>query len=169
MVRRLPLEEPPSRLAMWSLRLALFALAVALLSIILVRGSFVETIPGLAVLAGGLLIASVGLLTGLSAFFVIWRNGNPGFTRAIVGMAVSVALIAYPTLIVARTYHLPPIADVTTAPDDPPQFEVIARVRPRAANPVAYPAANSAMEREGYPEIAPLQYSATPADVFRAV
>src|SRR6266540_4277828 len=54
MVRRLVLEEPPSRLAIWSRRLALFSLAVALLAVILVRGGFVEALPGVAVLGAAI-------------------------------------------------------------------------------------------------------------------
>ena len=43
--RRLAMEEPPSRLALWSGRLALFAFTVALFAVIIVRGSLVEAVP----------------------------------------------------------------------------------------------------------------------------
>jgi uncharacterized protein (DUF1499 family) len=169
MVKRLPLEESPSRLAAWAWRLALFALAVALLAVILVRGSFVEATPGLAVLAGALVLAALAVLAALGAFVVIWVNGNPGLGRAVLGLFVGLALLAYPSFIVARSRNLPPIADISTDLSDPPQFEAIARVRPRAANPTAYPgAATAALQRAAYPDIQPLQYAASPADVYRA-
>lgn len=170
MVKRLPLEEPPSRLAIWSRRLALFALAVALLSVILVRGSFVETVPGLAVLLGALALAALAILAALAAFAVIWVNGNPGFGRAMLGFVLGIALLVYPAFILASSYKLPPIADVTTDPADPPQFEVIARVRPRAANPVVYPgSAVAAQQRAAYPDIQPLRYEEPAPAVYRAV
>jgi uncharacterized protein (DUF1499 family) len=169
MIKRLPLEEPPSRLAYWSLRLALFALVVALLSLILVRGTFVETLPGLAVLAAALSLAVLAVLSALAAFVVIWINGNPGLGRALLGAVIGLALLAYPSFVVATGYALPPIADIATDTADPPQFEAIARVRPRGANPIAYPGeATAAKQREAYPDLQPLQYSAPAPDVFRA-
>lgn len=170
MVKRLPLEEPPSRLAIWSRRLALFALAVALLSVILVRGSFVETTPGQAMLLGALALATLAIVAAFGAFVVIWRNGNPGLGRALLGLVVGLALVAYPAFILARDGGAPAISDVTTDTVDPPQFEAIARVRPRNANPVAYPGdAAAAKQREAYPDIVPLQYAAPAPDIYRAV
>jgi uncharacterized protein (DUF1499 family) len=169
MVRRLPLDEPLSRLAIWARRLALFALAVALVAVVLARGSFVEAIPGLAVLLGALALAALAILAALAAFVVIWRNGNPGFGRALLGLMIGLGLLAYPAFIAVTGYALPPIADVTTDPADPPQFEVIARVRPRGANPIAYAGRTAAAsQRSAYPDIAPLQYEAGAQEVYRA-
>src|SRR5215217_3155400 len=99
MVRRLALEEPPSRLALWSTRLGLFAMAVALLSLVLVRGGWVEAVPGLVVLLGGLAVALLGILAALGAFVVIWVYGNPGFGRAMAGAFIGALLIAYPAFV----------------------------------------------------------------------
>ncbi|MBX6427005.1 MAG: DUF1499 domain-containing protein [Variibacter sp.] len=170
MVRRLTPEEPPSRLAIWSRRLALFALAVALFAIVLVRGSFVEAVPGFAVLAGALALAALAILAALGAFVVIWVNGNPGLGRALLGLTVGLGLVAYPAYIAATGYDLPPIADISTDTADPPQFEVVARVRPRGANPIAYPGPEAArQQRAAYPDIMPLQFAANPQVVYRAV
>jgi uncharacterized protein (DUF1499 family) len=169
MVRRVALEEPPSRLAIWSRRLGLFALVVALLAVIIVRGGFVETIPGFVVLAGALVIAAAAVLLALAAFVVIWNEGNPGLGRALVGALIGIALIAYPAFIVARGYALPALADITTDPGDPPRFEAIARVRPREANPIAYPGPQAAQtQRAAYADIAPLQLASTPDEAYRA-
>jgi uncharacterized protein (DUF1499 family) len=170
MVRRLPLEEPPSRLASWSRRLALFALAVATLAAILVRGSFVETIPGFAVLLGALLLALLAILAALAAFAVIWVNGNPGFGRALLGLFVGVGLVAYPAYILATRHALPEISDITTDTSDPPQFEAVARVRPRGANPIAYPGlATAFQQRAAFPDIVPQSFAASALQVHRAV
>jgi len=168
MIRRLALEEPPSRLAIWSRRLALFALVVALIALIIVRGGFVEAIPGFVVLLGALAIAGAAILSALGAFVVIWRNGNPGLGRALGGALIGILLIAYPAFIGARGYALPKLSDVTTDTADPPRFEAIARVRPREANPIAYPGPGAAqMQRTAYPDIAPLQLAATPDEAYR--
>src|SRR5262249_13837039 len=66
-------------------------------------------------------------------------------------------------------YRLPPLNDVTTDANDPPRFEAIARLRPREANPVAYPGAAAAeVQRATYPTIAPLQTASTPQDLYEA-
>jgi uncharacterized protein (DUF1499 family) len=101
---------------------------------------------------------------------MIWINGNPGFARALAGATIGAALIAYPAFVAARGYGLPQISDISTDTADPPRFEAIARVRPREANPIAYPGASTAaLQRAAYPDVAPLTLDAAPDDAFRAV
>ena len=167
MVRRLVLEEPPSQLAIWARWFALFALIVAALAVVLVRGGFVEAIPGFIVLASALLIAAIGVVLALAAFVVIWMDGNPGLGRALAAFFVGAALLAYPAYLGVQSYRLPALTDVTTDTADPPRFEAVARLRPRDANPVAYPGAEAAQkQRAVYPDIAPLQLDATPQDSY---
>lgn len=169
MVRRLTLEEPPSQLAIWSSQLGLFALAVALLAVVVVRGGFVEAVPGMMVLGGALALAGAAVALAVGAFVVIWRNGNPGLGRAVAALLVGALLIAYPAYVGARGYALPAIADITTDAKDPPRFEAIARVRPSQANPVAYPGASVATKQEAaYPDIGPLVVNASPDEAYRA-
>jgi uncharacterized protein (DUF1499 family) len=167
MVRRLILEEPPSQLAIWARWFAVFALAVAVLAVVLVRGGFVEAIPGFIVLASALLIAAIGMLLALGAFVVIWIDGNPGLGRALTALFIGLALLAYPTYLGAQSYRLPALTDITTDPVDPPRFEAVARLRPRDANPAAYPGADAAQkQRTAYPDIAPLQLDASPQETY---
>jgi uncharacterized protein (DUF1499 family) len=169
MARRIPLEEPPSRLANWSRGLAAFALLVALFAVILTRGEFVEAIPGVVVLGAALLLAVLAILFALGAFVIIWFNGNPGTGRGLAGVAISLALLAYPGFVVARGYPWPKLADVSTDFADPPRFEAIARVRPRGANPIQYPGGEIALrQRAAYPDIAPLEVAATAEEAYRA-
>ena len=169
MVRRLIVEEPPSRLANWSQRLALFALVVALLAVIIVRGNLVEAVPGFAVLASALVIAAVAVALAAGAFVVIWRNGNPGFGRALAALVLGGLIVAYPAYLGARNFRAPAISDITTDTTDPPRFEAIARVRPRDANPIAYAGAEVAeRQRAAYPDIVPLQTAAAVNDAYAA-
>jgi uncharacterized protein (DUF1499 family) len=170
MLRRLMMEEPPSRLAIWSRRLVLFALAVALLAIVLGRGGIVETVPGLVIMGGAVVTAGLGILLALAAFVVIWLNGNPGFGKALAACVLGGALIAYPVLVAVQGYRLPTLADISTDPQDPPRFEVVARLRGRGANPVQYEGAAAAeKQRAAYPDIEPLRFSSTPQEVYTAV
>jgi uncharacterized protein (DUF1499 family) len=169
MPRRRIAEEPVSRLAVWARRLALFALGVAMLALVLSRVDLIEVIPTFATLMGALVIAGLAILFAAGAFVVIWREGLRGFGHALLAVVIGVALIAYPAYLGVRGYHLPPLADITTDTADPPRFEAIARVRPREANPVAYPGAEAAeLQRRAFPNIVPLDTSSTPQELYEA-
>lgn len=166
MVRRLTLEEPPSRLAIWSRRMALFAAAVALLAVILSRGGFVEAVPGFVVLLGALVLAVIGIALALAAFVAIWVYGNPGLGRAVLGLFLGSALVAYPAYLAAQNYNVPSLADVSTDTADPPRFEVIARLRPAGANPIEYGPQAAQAQRAIYPDIEPHMLAVAPVDAY---
>ena len=166
--RRIP-EDPVSRLALWARRLALFSLAVAAIAIVVVRLDFIEALPGLATFAGAAGIAVIAMLFAFAAFVVIWREGLQGFRHALLAFVIGIALVAYPAFLGTRAYRLPALNDLTTDTNDPPRYEAIARLRPREANPVAYPgAAFAELQRATYPSIAPLQTASTPAELYEA-
>lgn len=169
MARRRIAEEPITRFALWARRFALFALAVAMLALVLGRLDFIEVIPTFATLAGALVIAAVAILLAIGAFVVIWREGFRGLGYALLAVVIGVALIAYPAYLAVRAYHLPPLADITTDTEEPPRFEAVARVRPREANPIAYPGPEAAaLQRLAFPTIAPMLTAATPLEVYEA-
>lgn len=150
-------DDPMSQLALWARRLALFSLVAALVSIIIVRSGLLEIVPALATFAGALVFALAAMVLAVAAIVVIWREGLAGFRSALLALAIGAGLLAYPAYLAIKAYRLPEITDVTTDPSDPPQFETIARLRPRDANPVAY--AGSALaekQRIAYPDIGPL-------------
>ncbi len=169
MPRRRISDEPMSQLALWARRLALFSLVAALVSIIIVRSGLLEIVPALATFAGALVFAAAAMLLALAAFVVIWREGLGGLRSALLAMAIGIVLLAYPAYLAIKAYRLPPIVDVTTDPTDPPQFETIARLRPRGANPIAYPGAAAAeLQRNAYPDIEPLVVTTNPMQTYEA-
>ena len=154
-------DEPVSRLAAWSGRIALFALAVAALSIVIVRSGLLEIEPALATFAAALVFAALAVLLSFLGFVVIWRQGRSGLGSAILGLILGLLLLAYPGYLGYRASKLPAIHDITTDPDNPPRFDVLARLRPRGSND--YPGgAVSQAQRSAYPDIAPLQESVPP-------
>ena len=73
-----------------------------------------------------------------------------------MGLLLGLMLLAYPAYLGYRATKLPAIADITTDPDNPPRFDVLARLRPRGRND--YPGgAVAAAQRAAYPDIVPLQ------------
>jgi len=84
-----------------------------------------------------------------------------------LALFIGSALLAYPGYLAIQAYRLPPITDVVTDPDDPPRFETIARLRPRDANPVAYPGrAVAEKQRAAYPDVEPLVVTSTPLQAY---
>ncbi|HXW23449.1 MAG TPA: DUF1499 domain-containing protein [Xanthobacteraceae bacterium] len=167
--RRRVAEEPVSKLAIWSRRLALFAIAVVLLVIVIVNLGFLDPVPAIASLAGSLFFAFVAIALAFAAFVVIWRQGSRGLGLAVTALAIGLAMLAYPGYLAVLFYRLPAVNDITTDPVDPPRFEAIARLRPRGANPVAYPgAAATQLQRAAYPDIEPLMVSVSPTEAYEA-
>jgi uncharacterized protein (DUF1499 family) len=155
MSRRSLHELPMSKTAVWAARIAFFALAVAALSIIIVRSQLLEIVPALATFGAALVLAGIAILVTFAAFVVIWRQGYAGLGRALLALLISIALLAYPAYLGARALRLPAIADISTDTSNPPRFDTLARQRPR--DRIAYPGApTAALQRAGYPDIAPL-------------
>jgi hypothetical protein len=163
MLRRPFTEEPMSRLAAWSGRLAWFALAVAALSVAVVRSGLLELEPALVTFGASLVFATFAILLALAAFVSIWRQGRGGLGRAIWGLVLGLALLAYPAYLGYRAWKLPAIYDVTTDTANPPRFDALGLQRGTIA---AYPLAFAPLQRAAYPNIGTLQYDAPPKLVF---
>jgi Protein of unknown function (DUF1499) len=169
MRRRLFTERPVSRLAIWARRIALFSLAATVVAVIIVRSGALDIVPALSTLAGALVLACVAILLAFGAAIVIWRDGVDGGRQAVTALVIGVALIAYPAYLGTRAWHLPAIYDVTTDPIDPPQFDAIARLRPRDANPVSYAGLYAAeLQHAAYSDIEPDDTAATPQEAYDA-
>ena len=170
MVRRRISEQRTSRLAIWARRLALFSLAATFIAVVIVRSGALDIVPALSTLAGALVLALVAILLAFAAGVVIWTEGIGGVREAVTALLIGLVLIAYPLYLGVKAYRLPAIYDVTTDPIDPPRFEVIARLRPRDANPVAYAGLHIAeLQRKAYSDIEPDLTTATPQEAYDAV
>jgi hypothetical protein len=169
MARRRFAEQDVSRLAVWSRRVALFSLAATLVAIIIVRSGALEIVPALSTLAGALVLAVVAILLALAAGAVIWIEGCGGLRQAISALLIGLALIAYPAYLGIKAYRLPAIYDISTDPIDPPQFDAIARLRPRDANPIAYAGLYTAeLQHQAYSDIEPDITDSTAQEAYDA-
>jgi hypothetical protein len=169
MARRRILDEPTSQLAIWARRVAFFSLAATLIAIIVVRSGALEIVPALSTLAGALVLAVLAILLAFGAALSIWFTGAAGLSEAVTAFFIGFALIAYPLFLGVKGYRLPAIHDVTTDPIDPPRFEVIARLRPRDANPIAYEGLYAAqLQHDAYSDIEPDLTDNTPQEAYNA-
>ena len=169
MARRRIIEQPTSRLAIWSLRIALFSLLTTVIAVIVVRSGALEIVPALSTLGGALALAVVAILLAFGAAISIWRDGVGGIGQSFAGLLIGLVLIAYPLYVGVKAYKLPAIYDIPPDPLDPPRFDAIARLRPRDANPVAYAGLYTAeQQRTAYSDIEPDLTNSSAQEAYNA-
>jgi len=169
MRRRSFIQEPPSRLATWALRMAVFSLIATILDVFIVFFDVLEFRPALATVAGSIALASIALLLAFGGFAVIWKDGLGGLGAAVGAVAISLALLGYPAYLAVKAYKLPRIYDITTDPIDPPRYRELARIRVGDANPTIYAGlATAEQQRAAYPDIEPLEEEASARAAFQA-
>ena len=77
-----------------------------------------------------------------------------GAVLALAGAALSVAVVAIPVSWRLTATSVPPIHDITTDIDRPPQFVAILPLRAKAPNPASYPGGEVAVkQRAAYPDV----------------
>lgn len=119
-MRRLVIEEPVSRAAIWGRRVALFSVPVFAAGIVLVRGG--DVTAGFAVSAAGALVAAGALALGMAALARIWREGRRGLPAAVTALLIASVVLALPAFFVVRLLANPYYADLTTDTLHPPAF-----------------------------------------------
>ena len=97
------------------------------------------------------------------------RARRRGMFRALAGLIIALAVVGVPLSYLQTARSVPPIHDITTDPEDPPEFEAIVPMRADAPNPVTYggpPVA--AQQRAAYPDIVPADHPVAPETAFDA-
>jgi uncharacterized protein (DUF1499 family) len=120
-MRRLVLEQPASRAAIWASRLALFAVVVTIYGVIVVR-SGQHGPPGLAALGAGFALGALTLLLALIGGVAIWRIGLKGARRILLALLLGLGLLAFPAWMTLQALTLPQLNDISTDIEDPPSF-----------------------------------------------
>jgi uncharacterized protein (DUF1499 family) len=113
-------------------------------------------------------IAAVGV-SAVALILAPWRGQRRGMFRALAGLIIGLITVGIPAYYLHVARSVPPIHDITTDPEDPPEFEAILPMRADAPNPVAYGGAPvAAQQRAAYPDIAPADYPVAPQTAFGA-
>jgi len=162
--RRGRLARPLARAA---LALGLLCAAVALLAGPAYR-------LGLLPLSGGLMAmrcAAWGALGGAVLALLAGGLGIGAAARGAWGWVAAALLlnaaVAMPPFLMYRTVQtVPRIHDISTDTADPPAYVAALPLRQGARNGTDYSAETAALQRKGYPDIAPLQLDLTPAQAF---
>ncbi len=108
----------------------------------------------------------IGIAALLVSLIALYRcrpgAGHRGFALMLVSVLVLATALAVPAYWGYQKSRLPPIQDITTDTEEPPEFWSAPTSRAYGGEAVA------AMQRKAYPDIRPLQLDNPPEQVFEA-
>ena len=110
-------------------------------------------------------LAAAGLA---SALLLLPHTRRAGLAGLLVALALGLGAAFVPWYALRQARALPPIHDITTDTERPPQFAAILPLRAGAPNPAAYGGPDVARAQIGaYPDLRPHRMGAAPADAFK--
>ena len=115
--------------------------------------------------------AYLGIATTLLAIVALliprWRTGH--LLSLLVALIVSAAVVYVPWSWRRKARSVPPIHDISTDTERPPEFVAVLPLRSDAPNPPEYAGAEAAAQQHAaYPDIQPVTLQSQPGAAFRA-
>jgi len=89
------------------------------------------------------------------------------FALAALGLALSFAVVGPPLHYWRLAGEVPPIHDISTDTENPPQFVAVLPLRRGAPNPVDYSAAVATQQKQAYPDIVPAFLALPPQQAWQ--
>jgi uncharacterized protein (DUF1499 family) len=159
-----------SRVAMAALGTAVIAGLLLALSGPGTRAGFWDFRTGFTLLRWGAYLGLASAALGLAALVLTrpgaGRRGMPFAALALLGGLIAAA-IPWQWQRTARA--APPIHDITTDTENPPEFVSVLPLRANAPNPAAYAGSEVAdQQRAAYPDVRPLRLSVSREEAFEA-
>jgi uncharacterized protein (DUF1499 family) len=115
---------------------------------------------------GGLL-GLVALVLAVIALYTTRRaTGRAGRGLAWGALGLAVAVLGGIAIAAGSAAGLPPINDITTDPNDPPQFIALAREGPNVGRDMSYPPEFATIQRAAYADLAPIQLPMSGVEAF---
>ena len=146
------------------MKFRLLAIAVAAVAILLLIAAGPGTRMGLWHFRTGLGMvrwaAYVGVAGAVLALvaMAVTRARGAGLAALVVAFVLACTAAVLPWRWSQQAKRVPPIHDITTDTQDPPAFVAVLPLRASAANPATYGGDSvAALQRQGYPDIQPLQ------------
>ena len=113
--------------------------------------------------------AYLGILAaGLGLVALLWRapGARPGPAVLAIVLGATAALVPYRWM--QRAQQVPPIHDITTDVERPPEFQAVLPLRAGAANPAEYGGPEiAAQQQQAYPDVVPLVLNVPTEEAFR--
>jgi uncharacterized protein (DUF1499 family) len=156
-----PAAGEPSRVARIAWYLALFTLAGIAIGVLGAMTGLLPPLAGFMLFGASMALGSIlAVVVGLIGLIVTRaRAGRPvraGRSLAARAIAIGAALLVLLAILVSRTSGVPPIHDITTDLNDPPQFVAAAHTLGKSLD---YPQGREdtpALQNEAYPDLEPI-------------
>ncbi|HET8624976.1 MAG TPA: DUF1499 domain-containing protein [Gemmatimonadales bacterium] len=151
-----------------TLAAAVLAALLLLLSGIGARAGLWTFRTGFSLMRWGAYLALAAAAFALVQLLVArWRGPRPW--PLLLALALGVMVAGIPWSWQRRAGEVPPIHDITTDTDDPPEFVAVLPLRADAPNPAAYGGPEiAAQQREAYPDLRSLVLpTLSPTDAFQ--
>jgi uncharacterized protein (DUF1499 family) len=156
-----------------AMKLRVLAILVAGVAILLLIGAgpgtrmgFWNFRTGLGLIRWAAYIGIAGVILTLIALAATRPRGG-GLVALLVALVVAGTAFVLPWRWAQQAKRVPPIHDITTDTENPPEFVAVLPLRAGAANPATYGGDSvAALQRQGYPDIRPLHLDAPPAAAF---
>ena len=104
---------------------------------------------------------------GLGVVALLGRPAGSRLWPPLFAIVVGAVATLVPWLWMERARGVPPIHDITTDTERPPEFVAVLPLRADAPNPASYGGPEVArQQREAYPDIAPLRLPLSPGEAF---
>lgn len=156
-----------------SVSFALGVVAAGLLLIGMLGAHFAVFHPlaGFELFVLGWFVSALGLVIGFVATLVMRNRGDaPGRGGATVGLILSLVVFIPVLVLVLAGLKYPPINDITTDYQNPPEFTRAQDLPANRGRDMKYDAAKyEKPAQKAYPKLAPLRITADPSAVFSAV
>ena len=157
-----------AKLPLYGFGLALLAVLVMMLAGLGTRWGWWHFRVGFMILkwgAYGGLAAALFSLVGL--VMAATRRNPPGLLLGGVGLVISLFAVWVPWSWLQTARTVPPIHDITTDTENPPEFVAILPLRKDAPNPAEYGGPEvAAQQRKGYPDLGPAILPVPPDTAF---
>ena len=141
-------------------------LAVVAAPLLGYRAEWIALGPAFLLLLAGFLVVTGTLLTSLAAV-VFKRRRSPAGRRAVPALLVAAIVCLVPLWSIVTGLGAPPIHDITTDTEDPPEF--VAVVPLNIPNRTVYEGETiAARQRDTYPDLQPVILDVPPARAFDA-
>ena len=152
-----------------------FPLVLAIAAALMLLATGLGTRAGLWTFRTGFTVlkyaAYLGIATTLLAIVALliprWRTGH--LLSLLVALIVSAAVVYVPWSWRRKARSVPPIHDISTDTERPPEFVAVLPLRADAPNPPEYAGAEAAAQQHAaYPDIQPVTLQTQPGAAFRA-
>jgi uncharacterized protein (DUF1499 family) len=161
-------SQSPSPLARTSAIFGCVGAALLAIGPVLIQLRVLSGFLGFRLFMFGALVGVIAAVLGLIALWLT-RPGSDrsGRGHAAIGAAMGIGSVVIVLMAAGSAAGLPAINDITTSPDDPPEFHAALTQAPNTGRDLAYPGDEFAQQqRAAYPDLAPIQVQIPPDKAF---